>query len=109
MNEIEKAIAELQSRAGRTLKTALSAETAKLAVEALGEKAEREEMQIECDYCNTNPCWCCEYAGECKAWVHCKSNNRDDYKARQNFCHVCGRKLEIDSYGVEGKDGEYDG
>lgn len=45
MNEIEKAIAELQNRAGRTLKTALSAETAGLAVEALEELKRYSDLQ----------------------------------------------------------------
>lgn len=65
----------------------------KLALQALREKLEREEIQSECDYCNTNPCWGCEYAGECKAWKHCKNSNGSDYKPRYNFCHICGRRL----------------
>lgn len=56
MNEIEKAIAELQNRAGRTLKTALSAEVAGFAVEALQEKTKRDKMLcVSCKHEPKNP------------------------------------------------------
>lgn len=61
MNEVEKAIAELESHAGRALKTALCVETAGLAVEALQEKTKRDKMR--CGNCksirfNDNFHWC---------------------------------------------------
>lgn len=51
MNKFEQAISELRTRAGRTLKTPLSIETARLAIEAMEYRAEREHMRCEnCKY-----------------------------------------------------------
>jgi hypothetical protein len=56
-------------------------------------ETKKETSNKTCKYCKENPCWLCEYAGECQTYEHCHENNDSDYKPIQNYCHVCGRKL----------------